>query len=157
MKTIRSWAIRLPSCGSGVSDSERCAYSCMSAPSGDRVVMVNYLMQTNVLSLSPEEAGKHVPFYWGGAMVGRFNRRLSAAYLLARQSAGVRRRSGDRVAPHFAKLRRPSPVGRFSRSASATPSCSRRFFRWRAKGLGQRAAEGSGIICMAIVGVRLYL
>src|SRR3984885_1753889 len=28
-------------------------------------VTVNYLMQSNVLSLSPEDAGKHVPFYWG--------------------------------------------------------------------------------------------
>jgi len=35
-------------------------------------LMVSYLMQANVLGLSPAEAGKHVPFYWGGALVGRF-------------------------------------------------------------------------------------
>ena len=35
-------------------------------------VIVNYLMEANVLGLSAEEAGKHVPLYWGGAMVGRF-------------------------------------------------------------------------------------
>jgi FHS family L-fucose permease-like MFS transporter len=35
-------------------------------------LIVNYLMEANVLGLSAEEAGKHVPLYWGGAMVGRF-------------------------------------------------------------------------------------
>src|ERR1700755_823538 len=35
-------------------------------------LIVNYLMQTDVLGLGAESAGKHVPFYWGGALVGRF-------------------------------------------------------------------------------------
>ena len=35
-------------------------------------VIVNYLMESNVLGMTAEAAGKHVPLYWGGAMVGRF-------------------------------------------------------------------------------------
>jgi len=35
-------------------------------------VMTNYLMQSSVLALPPERAGKLVSLYWGGAMVGRF-------------------------------------------------------------------------------------
>src|SRR5262249_59225533 len=35
-------------------------------------LLVNYLMQPSALALGQKEAGHHVPFYWGGAMVGRF-------------------------------------------------------------------------------------
>jgi FHS family L-fucose permease-like MFS transporter len=35
-------------------------------------ILTNYLMQPSVLALAPENAGKLVSFYWGGAMVGRF-------------------------------------------------------------------------------------
>ncbi|MFI4983387.1 MAG: MFS transporter, partial [Nevskiales bacterium] len=35
-------------------------------------VIVNYLMQSSVMGLGAEDAGKHVPYYWGGAMAGRF-------------------------------------------------------------------------------------
>src|SRR3984893_4891596 len=35
-------------------------------------LIVIYLMQANVLGMEAGIAGKHVSFYWGGAMVGRF-------------------------------------------------------------------------------------
>src|SRR5882724_2628052 len=35
-------------------------------------VIVNYLMQPSVLGMPAGLAGKHLIFYWGGAMVGRF-------------------------------------------------------------------------------------
>src|ERR1700677_4978879 len=35
-------------------------------------LIVNYLMQPNTLGLDAESAGKHIQFYWGGALVGRF-------------------------------------------------------------------------------------
>src|SRR6202051_2830577 len=35
-------------------------------------LIVSYLMQPSVLALAADGAGKHVSFYWGGAMVGRF-------------------------------------------------------------------------------------
>src|SRR6202162_5633555 len=35
-------------------------------------VVVNYLMQSSVFDLPAGLAGKHLIFYWGGAMVGRF-------------------------------------------------------------------------------------
>ena len=48
-------------------------------------MIVNYLMQASTLGVAAEEAGKHVPFYWGGAMVGRF----VGAYLLRVFSPGM--------------------------------------------------------------------
>src|ERR1700736_1453235 len=35
-------------------------------------LIVNYLMQSNVFGIAAGAAGKHLIFYWGGAMVGRF-------------------------------------------------------------------------------------
>ena len=46
-------------------------------------VIVNYLMLPGVLGLGAE-AGKNVPLYWGGAMIGRF----TGAYLLRVFSPG---------------------------------------------------------------------
>ena len=46
---------------------------------------MNYLRQSTVMGLGQEAAGKHVTFYWGGAMVGRF----IGAYVL-RQFSPVR-------------------------------------------------------------------
>jgi FHS family L-fucose permease-like MFS transporter len=50
--------------------------------------MTNFLSSARILDLPLEAAGKMVPFYWGGAMVGRFIgsallRRVPAARLLA--------------------------------------------------------------------------
>ncbi len=115
-------------------------------------VIVSYLMQTNVWGVGAEDAGKHVPFYWGGAMVGRF----IGAYLLRMASPGkvlasaagavlllllVSSRSTGSLAG-WALL----GVGLFNSIMFPT------IFSLACEGLGPRAAEGSGIICMAIVG-----
>jgi MFS transporter, FHS family, L-fucose permease len=115
-------------------------------------VIVSYLMQSSVLSLSPEDAGKHVPFYWGGAMVGRFIgayvlRTFSPGKVLACAAGGVvvllliAANSSGALAG-WALL----AVGLFNSIMFPT------IFSLACEGLGPRAAEGSGIICMAIVG-----
>ena len=115
-------------------------------------IIVSYLMQQTVWGAAAEQAGKHVPFYWGGAMVGRF------------------------VGAYFLRIFSPGKVLAFvatgamilllvSASVSGTPSgwallaiglCNSimfpTIFSLASEGLGSRAAEGSGIICMAIVG-----
>ena len=48
-------------------------------------LIVSYLTQTSALGISAVEAGRHVPFYWGGAMVGRF----IGAYVLRLVSPGT--------------------------------------------------------------------
>ncbi|HYL03524.1 MAG TPA: sugar MFS transporter [Steroidobacteraceae bacterium] len=115
-------------------------------------LMVNYLMQSSVLGLGQEAAGKHVPFYWGGAMVGRF----IGAYLLRVFSPG------KVLAAAAATV-----IGLLLISANTTGAASGwsllaiglfnsimfpTIFSLACEGLGPRAAEGSGIICVAIVG-----
>jgi FHS family L-fucose permease-like MFS transporter len=115
-------------------------------------VIVNYLMEANVLGLSAEEAGKHVPLYWGGAMVGRFIgaallRMFSPGKVLA-CAAGMTitlllvSANTSGMISGWALL----AVGLFNSIMFPT------IFSLACEGLGERAAEGSGLICMAIVG-----
>ncbi len=114
--------------------------------------LVLFLMQPSVLGLSAEQAGKHVPFYWGGAMVGRF----AGAYLLRVFSPGkilaydaaivlalllTSANAGGAVSAWSLLC-----IGLFNSIMFPT------IFSLACEGLGPRAAEGSGIICMAIVG-----
>jgi MFS transporter, FHS family, L-fucose permease len=115
-------------------------------------VIVNYLMQPSVLDLPAGLAGKHLFFYWGGAMVGRFIgsgllRLFSPGKVLACAATVVivlltisANTSG--LISGWSLL----AIGLFNSIMFPT------IFTLANEGLGRRAAEGSGVICMAIVG-----
>jgi FHS family L-fucose permease-like MFS transporter len=115
-------------------------------------LIVNYLMQANVLGLGAEDAGKHVPYYWGGAMVGRF----IGAYLLRVFSPGKVLACAAAAVIALLGLSANTTgavcgysllaIGLFNSIMFPT------IFTLASEGLGARAAEGSGIICVAIVG-----
>ena len=115
-------------------------------------LIVSYLMQTNVLGYSALYAGKHVPLYWGGAMVGRcigayLLRIISPGKVLAGAAGGVITlliisANTTGLASGWSLL----AVGLFNSIMFPT------IFSLACEGLGSRAAEGSGIICVAIVG-----
>jgi MFS transporter, FHS family, L-fucose permease len=115
-------------------------------------LIVSYLMQSDVLGLGAEAAGKHVPLYWGGAMVGRF----IGAYLLKVFSPGkVLACAASGVM--LLLLISANTAGLVSGySLLAIGLCNSimfpTIFSLACEGLGERAAEGSGIICVAIVG-----
>lgn len=115
-------------------------------------LIVNYLMQSNVWGVGAEEAGKHVIYYWGGAMVGRF----IGAYLLKLYSPGKVLACAAAVVLALLFTSSHSSgalagwallgVGLFNSIMFPT------IFSLASEGLGTKAADGSGIICMAIVG-----
>ncbi|MFC0253856.1 sugar MFS transporter [Massilia consociata] len=115
-------------------------------------IVVDYLMEADVLGLGAEAAGKHVPLYWGGAMVGRF---IGAA-LLRMFSPGKVLACAATVAIVLLLVSANTTgevsgwsllaVGLFNSIMFPT------IFSLACEGLGKRAAEGSGLICMAIVG-----
>ena len=115
-------------------------------------VIVNYLMQSSVLGLGAEEAGKHVPFYWGGAMVGRF----VGSYLLRIFSPGKVLACAATAVITLLLISANTAgavsgwsllaVGLFNSIMFPT------IFALACEGLGPRAAEASGIICVSIVG-----
>jgi FHS family L-fucose permease-like MFS transporter len=115
-------------------------------------LIVSYLMQSDELGVSAQLAGKHVPLYWGGAMMGRF----IGAYLLKVFSPGkVLACAASGVVVLL--LISAGTVGSASAySLLAIGLCNSimfpTIFSLACEGLGERAAEGSGIIGVAIVG-----
>ena len=115
-------------------------------------VIVSFLMQPGVLGLSARAAGECVPLYWGGAMVGRF----IGSYLLRVFSPGKVLASAALIAIMLLATAGASTgvlsagallaIGLFNSIMFPT------IFTLASEGLGSRAHEGSGIICVAIVG-----
>jgi FHS family L-fucose permease-like MFS transporter len=115
-------------------------------------VIVNYLMQPSVLGMAAGAAGKHVSFYWGGAMVGRF----IGAYLLRLFAPGKVLACAAAAVIVLLTISANTvglvsgwsllAIGLFNSIMFPT------IFTLASEGLGTRAAEGSGVICVAIVG-----
>jgi FHS family L-fucose permease-like MFS transporter len=115
-------------------------------------VLVNYLAQSSVMGLSEQSAGKMLAFYWGGAMVGRFLgagalRMFSPGRVLASVAVGA------------ASLTTVSAMsaGAFAGWALLAVGLMNSImfptiFSLAVEGLGERTAQGSGLLCMAIVG-----
>lgn len=115
-------------------------------------LMVLYLVQSDTLGIAQEEAGKLVAYYWGGAMLGRFV-----------GSAALRLFAPGKVLASVAAV----AIALLALSAGTTGAISGwaliaiglfnaimfpTIFTLASEGLGRRAADGSGVICMAIVG-----
>jgi FHS family L-fucose permease-like MFS transporter len=115
-------------------------------------IIVNYLMQTNTLGLPAEAAGEHVPFYWGGALVGRF----IGAYVLKSVSPGkvLAFNAGMVVLLLLVSANTMGAVSGWSLLAIGLFNSIMfpTIFALASEGLGPRTADGSGVICMAIVG-----
>lgn len=115
-------------------------------------LIVSYLMQGSVFGFSAVEAGKHVPFYWGAAMVGRF----VGAYVLRLFTPGKVLACVAAAAIALLITSATSSGSVSGWSLLAIGLCNSimfpTIFSLASEGLGKRAAEGSGVICMAIVG-----
>jgi FHS family L-fucose permease-like MFS transporter len=115
-------------------------------------LLVSYLVQPGVWDTTPEIAGKHVSFYWGGAMVGRF----IGAYVLRVAAPGkvLAVAAGVAIALLIVSANTSGSVCGWSLLAVGLFNSIMfpTIFTLASEGLGRRAAEGSGIICMAIVG-----
>jgi len=115
-------------------------------------LMVNYLMQSSTLGLTQQSAGKLLPFYWGGAMIGRFigaalMRVISPGKLLAAFAIGAAglvlvSAGSDGALAGYALL----AVGLMNSIMFPT------IFSLALEGLGDKTPQGSGLLCMAIVG-----
>jgi FHS family L-fucose permease-like MFS transporter len=115
-------------------------------------MLVSYLEQRTTLALDAESAGKHLSFYWGGAMVGRF----IGAWLLNRISPGKLLAGFATTAALLVLISIGThgtvsgwsmiAVGLFNSIMFPT------IFSLALQGLGRKTPEGSGLLCMAIVG-----
>ncbi len=114
--------------------------------------LVSYLIQSNVLGLSQEAAGKLIPFYWGGALIGRFVgsavlRVVSPGKVLAFNAIGA-------IALILVSLSTTGTTSGYALLAVGLMNSIMfpTIFTLACEKLGRRAADGSGIINVAIAG-----
>jgi MFS transporter, FHS family, L-fucose permease len=115
-------------------------------------LIVNYLMQAHVMGLQEQAAGKLIGIYWGGAMVGRFIgsailRVVSPGLVLAFVSAGA-------ISLILISTSTTGAVSGYSLLAVGLMNSIMfpTIFSLACEKLGTRAADGSGIINIAIFG-----
>ncbi len=115
-------------------------------------LIVNYLMQDHVMGLQEQVAGKLIGLYWGGAMVGRFIgsavlRVLSPGKVLAFVSVAA-------ITLLIISTQTNGNISGYSLLAVGLTNAIMfpTIFTLACEKLGSRAADGSGIINVAIVG-----
>ncbi len=114
--------------------------------------LVSFLGQTQIANLSPHVAGKYVSFYWGGAMIGRF---IGAA--LMAKIAPSRFLLFNALAAILLIFLAMFTHGELAMwSLLSVGLCNSimfpTIFSLALNGLGTHTGQGSGILCMAIVG-----
>lgn len=114
--------------------------------------LVNYLKSDHTLCLTEQSAGKQLLFYWGGAMIGRFIgsgvlRMVSPGKVLAAVAIGA-------IALIFASIATQGAVAANALLAVGLMNAIMfpTIFSLASEKLGARAADGSGIINVAIFG-----
>lgn len=115
-------------------------------------LIVNYLMQADVMGLEEQAAGNLIAYYWGGALVGRLIGSLALRYLspgliLAGVAAGA-------IALIFISTNTTGDTSGYSLLAIGLMNSIMfpTIFSLACEKLGARAADGSGIINIAIFG-----
>lgn len=115
-------------------------------------LIVSYLMQDHVMGLQEQAAGKLIGLYWGGAMVGRFVgsavlRVLSPGKVLATVAIAA-------ISLLLISTQTNGDVAGYSLLAVGLTNAIMfpTIFTLACEKLGSRAADGSGIINVAIVG-----
>ena len=115
-------------------------------------LIVNYMQQPGVLGVTSGQASTYIPYYWFGALVGRFAgsavlRVFSPGKVLACNAVGaivliaISANSGGALAAYSLLA-----IGLMNSIMFPT------IFSLASEGLGSKAADGSGIINVAIVG-----
>jgi len=114
--------------------------------------LVNFMGQPEIAGLAPEVAGKYLSFYWGGAMVGRFIGSAVLRTINPGKVLGVNAMVATALVLSAIALSGPMSmwallaVGLFNSIMFPT------IFTLAVDGLGRHTGQGSGILCMAIVG-----
>ncbi|WP_294077540.1 sugar MFS transporter [Sphingomonas sp.] len=115
-------------------------------------LIVSYLMQPGVMGLQEQAAGKLIAYYWGGAMIGRFigsalMRVISPGKLLALVAVGA-------ITLILISTNSSGSVSGYSLLAIGLMNSIMfpTIFALASERLGSRAADGSGIINVAIFG-----
>lgn len=114
--------------------------------------LVNFMADPSIAGLNEEQAGKYLSFYWGGAMVGRFIGSVTLArfkpghVLFVHAAAAIALVAIAMGTSGSVAMWSILAVGLFNSIMFPT------IFTMAIHGLGRHTSQGSGILCMAIVG-----
>jgi FHS family L-fucose permease-like MFS transporter len=114
--------------------------------------LVNYFKEPNIGGLSEAEGARYVSFYWGGAMVGRFIGTATlrmfrpGKVLMLHALVAACLVVATMVSSGSLAMWTIIAVGLFNSIMFPT------IFTLAIEGLGKHTGQGSGILCMAIVG-----
>lgn len=115
-------------------------------------LLVNFMMDPSIGGLAQQTAGQHLSYYWGGAMVGRFIGALAMIYLRPGRVLAF----NASVAAVLLLVAVASAGHTAMWSVLAIGLCNSimfpTIFALALAGLGRHTGEGSGLLCMAIVG-----
>ena len=115
-------------------------------------LIVNYLEQQNVFATDAATAGSFIPYYWGGALVGR----VIGGFVLARVSPGkvLAAVATGSITLILISANTVGGISGWSLLAIGLMNSIMfpTIFSLASEGLGKRSAEGSGVIATAIVG-----
>lgn len=114
--------------------------------------LVNYFVSENVMGMTEGQAANYIAYYWGGAMVGRF----IGAILMQKVSPGKLLAFNSALSCLLIILSVSSSGAIAMWSILAVGLCNSimfpTIFSLALKGLGKQTANGSGMLCLAIVG-----
>jgi FHS family L-fucose permease-like MFS transporter len=114
--------------------------------------LVNYMAEPDIAGLSENAAGRYLAFYWGGAMVGRFigsallQKQRPGRVLAFNAAAAVALLTLAMLTKGSLAMWSVLAIGLFNSIMFPT------IFTLAIERLGKRTGEGSGALCMAIVG-----
>lgn len=114
--------------------------------------LINFMAETDIAGLEELEAAKYVSFYWGGAMVGRFIGALAMQKIPAGKALAFNALAASILVAITVMSSGPLAmwailfVGLFNSIMFPT------IFSLGVAGLGRHTSQGSGILCLAIVG-----
>ncbi|HLP16900.1 MAG TPA: sugar MFS transporter, partial [Bacteroidota bacterium] len=114
--------------------------------------LVSYMKEPTIAGFSDADAGRYLSFYWGGAMIGRFIgaallQKIKAGKLLAFNAAAAALLVAvSMLTTGSIAMWSILAVGLFNSIMFPT------IFTLGVDGLGKHTGQGSGILCMAIVG-----
>ncbi len=140
--------LRRPRFGFGAA----CIFLYVGAEVAIGSLIVSYLSQPHVLGLGEQAAGTLIPVYWGGALVGRFIG--SAVLRLVNPGKVLTGVAIGAICLLALSALSSGPVAGYGLLAIGLMNAIMfpTIFSLASEGLGARAADGSGVICMAIVG-----
>ncbi|MDA8962729.1 sugar MFS transporter [Pseudomonadales bacterium] len=114
--------------------------------------LINFLGEANIASLEEADAAKYVSFYWGGAMIGRFIGAIAMQYIPAGKALAFSALASSTLVALAVFTDGQVAmwsilfVGLFNSIMFPT------IFSLGLKGLGPHTSQGSGVLCLAIVG-----